>query len=161
VDVVALRPWGSAFFTLVKENADVFMRLPAAVHQGALQAYIAGASHRGLRPGAAEMLAAPWADDKGRAAFYRQIAQADERYTHELEPHLASISAPTHIIWGEDDTWIPADRARRLQESIPGSTLTVIPEAGHLIQLDAPVALMADLQRWLLTQIKSPDGGTS
>lgn len=160
VDVVALRPWGSPFFTLVKEDADVFMRLPAAVHRGALQAYIAGASHRGLRPDAAEMLAGPWADDKGRAAFYRQIAQADERYTDEFEPHLASVSAPTHIIWGEDDAWIPAERARRLEASIPGSTLTVIPEAGHLIQLDAPVALMADLQRWLLTQTKSPDGGT-
>lgn len=158
VDVVALRPWGSPFFTLVKENSGVFTQLPAAIHRGALGAYIAGASHRGLRPDAAELLAAPWTDDEGKAAFYRQIAQADERYTAELEPHLASVNAPTHIIWGEDDTWIPADRAGRLQAAIPGSTLTMIPGAGHLIQLDAPIALMADLLRWLSAQNGHPAG---
>jgi len=152
VDVVALRPWGSPFFTLVKENADVFAQLPAAVHRGALDAYIAGASHRGLSPETAEMLAAPWTGVEGKTAFYRQIAQADERYTDELEPRLHNVGAPTHIIWGEDDTWIPADRAQRLHTSIPGSSLTTVPTAGHLIQLDAPVALMADLQRWLSTQ---------
>jgi pimeloyl-ACP methyl ester carboxylesterase len=159
VDVVALRPWGSPFFTLVKENAHVFTQLPAAVHRGAFDAYIAGASYRGLPPDAAELLAAPWADDEGKAAFYRQIAQADERYTDDIEPHLASVTAPTHIIWGQDDTWIPSERARRLQASIRGSTLTMIRGAGHLVQLDAPVALMADLQRWLSSQIKSRDAG--
>ncbi|MGH3459207.1 alpha/beta fold hydrolase [Aeromicrobium sp.] len=149
VDVVALRPWGSPFFTLVKENADVFGQQPTAVHQGALEAYISGASHQGLRPEEMAMLAGPWLDDAGQAAFYRQIAQADERFTAELEPFLDGITIPTHIVWGEDDTWIPVDRARRLHEAVPSSTLTVVPDAGHLIQLDAPVALATDLRRWL------------
>jgi pimeloyl-ACP methyl ester carboxylesterase len=38
VDVVALAPWGSEFFGLVRDNHDVFTRLPAAVHAGALRA---------------------------------------------------------------------------------------------------------------------------
>ncbi|MEH3033856.1 MAG: alpha/beta fold hydrolase, partial [Aeromicrobium erythreum] len=49
VDVVALSPWGSPFFTLVRENADVFAQLPAAVHRGAVEAYVATAAHRPLR----------------------------------------------------------------------------------------------------------------
>ncbi|GAB2487769.1 alpha/beta fold hydrolase [Jatrophihabitans fulvus] len=149
VDVVALRPWGSPFFRLVKDHADVFAQLPPAVHRGALAAYIAGASHRGLREDELAVLVDPWTDEAGQAAFYRQIAQADERFTAEFEDLLGGLDIPTHIVWGEDDTWIPADRAHRLHAAIPGSTLTLIPDAGHLIHLDQPVALGVELRRWL------------
>jgi len=33
----------------------------------------------------------------------------------------------------EDDTWIPVDRAERLHTSIPRSSLTTVPGAGHLM----------------------------
>lgn len=94
------------------------------------------------------MLVAPWTTDAGQQAFYRQIAQADERFTDEIEPQYGSIDEPTHIIWGREDTWIPPERAVRLQLLIPGSSLAFIEAAGHLIQLDAPVALAAELTRW-------------
>ncbi|MBB5907826.1 alpha/beta fold hydrolase [Actinoalloteichus hymeniacidonis] len=149
VDVVALRPWGSPFFTLVKENAHVFAQLPASVHRGALEAYIAGASHRGLREDEMHTLIAPWLDEEGQAAFYRQIAQADERFTAELEPLLDRIDIPTHIVWGADDTWIPVDRAERLRQAIPGATTKIVSGAGHLIHYDAPVALATELRSWL------------
>lgn len=148
VDVVALRPWGSPFFDLVRQHPDVFTALPAAVHRGALEAYIRGASHRGLRPEDLAMLVEPWTGDVGQRAFYRQIAEADERFTEELESRLASLDEPTHIIWGTEDTWIPVDRAHRLQAAIPGSTLALVEGAGHLIQLDAPARLTAELVRW-------------
>ncbi|GAA1985708.1 alpha/beta hydrolase [Isoptericola halotolerans] len=149
VDVVALRPWGSPYFSLVAEHADTFGRLPAPVHLGALEAYVAGASHRGLRPEETAALVDPWRDTAGQAAFYRQIAQADERFTAELEPLLGEITVPTHVVWGEEDTWIPADRADRLAAALGGTSVTLVPDAGHLIQLDAPVALATELHRWL------------
>ncbi|WP_407317836.1 alpha/beta hydrolase [Isoptericola halotolerans] len=149
VDVVALRPWGSPFFTLVAEHAATFGRLPAPVHLGALEAYVAGASHRGLRPAETAALLEPWRDAVGQAAFYRQVAQADERFTAEIEPHLGEIDVPTHIVWGEQDTWVPPDRADRLAAAVPGADVTLVPDAGHLIQLDAPVALATVLHRWL------------
>ena len=148
VDVVALAPWGSPFFTLVKQHAEVFAQLPAAVHRGAVEAYVRGASHRGLRADDLAMLVDPWTDDDGRAAFYRQIAQADERFTTEVEPDYRLIDEPVHIVWGADDTWIPVDRADRLRAAIPHASLSVIESAGHLIQLDAPAALAAELTRW-------------
>lgn len=118
IDVVALRPWGSPFFTLVKDNAEVFAQLPATVHRGVIEAYIAGASHRGLRSEEMSMLADPWSDGEGQAAFYRQIAQAEEEHTAALETSLASLQVPTHIIWGKNDDWIPVDRAQRLCSAI-------------------------------------------
>ena len=50
VDVVALRPWGSDFFRLVRDHVEVFSALPSAVMRVRLRAYISGASHRGLTP---------------------------------------------------------------------------------------------------------------
>jgi pimeloyl-ACP methyl ester carboxylesterase len=149
VDVVALAPWGSDFFRLVREHADVFSALPSAVHEGALRAYIAGASHVGLSPAAMDSLVSPWLDPLGQAAFYRQIAQADQAYTDEIEHLYPELDLPVLVIWGREDTWIPVDRADRLIELVPGAQLRVIEGAGHLIQLDQPTALATTLARWL------------
>jgi len=53
------------------------------------------------------------------------------------------------IIWGEQDTWIPVDRAYRLHELIPGSRLEIVAGAGHLIQYDAPAELALAIRRGL------------
>ncbi|MFE6970235.1 alpha/beta fold hydrolase [Isoptericola sp. NPDC057653] len=149
VDVVALRPWGSPYFSLVREHADVFTRTPATVHRGALEAYVRTAAHRPLSDADLDALATPWTGPEGQAAFYRQIAQADERYTAELEPLLGALDVPTRVLWGAEDTWIPADRAQRLADALPRADARLVPGAGHLVQLDAPVALAVELQRWL------------
>lgn len=149
VDVVALRPWGSPFFRLVADNADTFAAQPPAVHRGAIEAYIASASARGLTADQLSVLTTPWLDELGQAAFYRQIAQADERFTDEVQDRYGEVAVPTTIIWGRDDTWIPVDRAHQLAESIPDAELEIVEDAGHLIQYDQPVRLAAALQRWL------------
>lgn len=153
VDVVALAPWGSDFFQLVREHADVFSALPPSIHEGVVRSYIAGASHVGLTGGAMEMLVSPWRGAEGQAAFYRQIAQADQRYTDEVEPRYAEVDIPVLVVWGLQDTWIPVDRAHRLGAIIPGAQTQMVEGAGHLIQLDQPTILATCLSRWL--------GGTS
>jgi pimeloyl-ACP methyl ester carboxylesterase len=85
----------------------------------------------------------------GQAAFYRQIAQADQAFTDAVESLYPSVGLPTLIVWGEQDRWIPVDRARRLAGLIPGARLELIAAAGHLVQLDQPVALATTLHRWL------------
>lgn len=152
VDVVALAPWGSEFFRLVRENADVFSALPPAVHEGALRAYIGGASHVGLTQAAMESLLAPWTDRPGQLAFYRQIAEADQAYTDDIEPSYPSLDLPVLVVWGREDTWIPVDRAYLLHELIPGSQLELIDGAGHLVQLDQPAALATTVTRWLTSR---------
>lgn len=152
VDVVALAPWGSPFFRLVGEHPDLFPQLPPAVHEGALRSYLGTASHHGLTPEQESALAGPWLDEEGRAAFYRQIAQADQADTDEIEPRYGELDLPVSIVWGRQDRWIPVDRAHRLAELIPGARLEVIDGADHLIQLDQPVRLATSLHRWLTGQ---------
>jgi pimeloyl-ACP methyl ester carboxylesterase len=152
VDVVALAPWGSDFFRLVAEHAQVFAALPAAIHTGVLRAYVAGASYEGLTVQQADALVAPWLGERGQAAFYTQISQADQAYTDEIEPLYPTLDIAVLVLWGRNDTWIPVDRAQRLADAIPGAQLQLVEGAGHLIHLDQPIQLANRLQRWLNSQ---------
>ncbi|MFV0678736.1 alpha/beta fold hydrolase [Ottowia sp.] len=152
VDVVALGEWGSPFFRLVADNHAVFEQLPPHIHQACVQAYIQSAAHQPLAAHVLQALCRPWLSPAGQQAFYRQIAQADQRFTQDIEVLYPSIAIPTHIIWGEADSWIPLARGQALQAVIPGASLERIAGAGHLIQLDAPTALGVALHRWLRAQ---------
>jgi pimeloyl-ACP methyl ester carboxylesterase len=156
VDVVALAPWGTDFFRLVREHAEVFAALPAALHEGLVRAYVAGASYAGLTQEQADMLVAPWLGETGQTAFYRQIAEGDEAYTDEIEPLYPTIDMPVLIVWGSEDAWIPVDRAHRLAELIPGAQLEIVDGAGHLIQLDQGGRLEESLRNWLRARSGRP-----
>jgi pimeloyl-ACP methyl ester carboxylesterase len=45
----------------------------------------------------------PWLGPVGQAAYYRQVAQFDERYAREIEPRYREIQTPTLVLWGEQD----------------------------------------------------------
>lgn len=129
VDVVALAPWGSEFFRLVRQHAEVFAALPAPIHRSVVRGYIAGASHRGLRPEELEMLCAPWLTGPGQAAFYRQMAEADQRYTDEFADRLDRIDAPVRVVWGREDHGSRLSRANasRPPSRAPRSALSRTP----------------------------------
>jgi len=149
VDPVALAPWGSPFFRLVGEHSMVFEQLPPALHHALVREYVSSASSSGLRPGVLDRLVAPWLGDAGQAAFYRQIAQADQLHTDEVQDRYGEIGVPTLVCWGEDDTWIPVAKGHELVARIPGARLERIAGAGHLVQEDAPAELTAALLAFL------------
>jgi pimeloyl-ACP methyl ester carboxylesterase len=138
VDVVALAPWGSPFYRLVRDHDAVFEQLPAAIHEGVVRAYVATAQARPLDREVETALVAPWLGPVGQSAFYRQIAQGDQRDTDEIEPLYGQITAPTLVVWGEADPWIPVARGRELARRIPRARLEVLPGSGHLVQEDEP-----------------------
>ena len=114
-----------------------------------MRAYVAGAAHRPLGAEDLHLLVAPWLGHAGQAVFYRQIAQADQRYTDEIQPLYATLDLPLQVVWGTKDTWIPVDRAHRLVGFVPGARLDLVEDAGHLVQLEAPDRLTEILRRWL------------
>ena len=62
---------------------------------------------------------------------------------------LAKIDVPTLVIVGENDGVTPPDAARKLHENIGGSELVVIPEAGHISNMEAPEAFNGALAEFL------------
>jgi len=145
IDPVALAPWGSPFVRHVSDYEAAFAGLPSHIHGAILPAYIAGAAFRPLSTSTLQLYIDPWLGELGQAAFYRQIAQMDQRYTDEIESRYGEMRCPVRIIWGEQDNWIPIERGRELARRIAGSSLRVVPEAGHLVQEDAPEAIVAAL----------------
>ena len=137
VDPVAIRPWGSPFFRLVRDHAGVFEQLPADLHRALVREYLAGASSPGLSEVVLDRLVEPWLGEDGQPAFYRQIAQADQRYTDEIQDRYGSIDVPVLICWGTDDAWIPWTRGQELAAAIPNARFQRIDGAGHLVQEDA------------------------
>jgi 3-oxoadipate enol-lactonase len=53
-------------------------------------------------------------------------------------PVLSRISCPTLVIVGEQDQITPVAEAERMQAMMPRSRLTVIPDAGHLANVERP-----------------------
>ncbi|MEE2048393.1 alpha/beta fold hydrolase, partial [Nocardiopsis tropica] len=134
---------------LVNAGADVFAALPPHLHEALVRAYVASAAHRELRAGTLDALVRPWLGEEGQPAFYRQIAQADERHTAEVEDGYARLDQPTLVVWGRQDTWLPPERGERLAAAIPGARLRFLEGAGHLVQEDAPAELVAALLDFL------------
>jgi pimeloyl-ACP methyl ester carboxylesterase len=149
VDPVAIPPIGSPFFRFVAEHPRVLTELPGFIHESVVRSYIRGASHPGFTDAELSALVAPWLDEAGRAAFYHQIADFDEAFLEEIQRGCATIEIPVQILWGEQDGWIPAEHGRRLAKLIPGAGFELIPDAGHLVQHDAPVILADRIRRWL------------
>jgi pimeloyl-ACP methyl ester carboxylesterase len=58
---------------------------------------------------------------------------------------LGRILAPTLIIWGEKDGFLPRSDQEALAEAIPNSRLVVYPETGHAVYWEEPQRVAADL----------------
>jgi pimeloyl-ACP methyl ester carboxylesterase len=145
IDPVALSPWGSPFVRHVRQYEAAFAGLPAYIHSAILPAYISGAAFRPLAEPDMRLYVEPWLGETGQAAFYRQIAQMDTRYTDEIEYRYGEIRCPVTLLWGMEDRWIPIERGRELASRIPSATFHGVPNSGHLMQEDAPEAIVAAL----------------
>jgi pimeloyl-ACP methyl ester carboxylesterase len=143
IDPVAIRPWGSPFVQTARDHETVFAGLPTYIHEAILRAYLGGAVFHALREEAMALYMKPWLGEIGQAAFYRQIAQMDSRFTDEIEGRFSEMRCPVTILWGEDDDWIPVERGRELARRIPHARFQLVPKAKHLVQEDAPEAIVA------------------
>jgi pimeloyl-ACP methyl ester carboxylesterase len=53
------------------------------------------------------------------------------------------------VVVGREDVYTPLVLAERLYEQIPGAKITVIENAGHMPNLEAPAAFNEALGSWL------------
>ena len=55
-----------------------------------------------------------------------------------LEGRVDGIVAPTLVLWGEEDRWVPMGLGRALAAGITRSAFVSVPHAGHSVQEEAP-----------------------
>lgn len=63
---------------------------------------------------------------------------------------LELVECPTLLIRGDCDHSINVQRQEQICHKIPNAELAVIPEAGHYIPLERPVAMLEIIQQWLM-----------
>ena len=62
------------------------------------------------------------------------MARASAEDLRDVLPH---INVPTLLVYGDNDVRAPLAVAEDLHAAIPGSTLVVLPEAGHCCNIEA------------------------
>ena len=74
-------------------------------------------------------------------------------YLHDrkLLDRLHRIAAPTLLIWGEQDRFVPLANGRAYEANLPRAALKVLPDVGHSAILEAPEQCMALIAPFLST----------
>jgi pimeloyl-ACP methyl ester carboxylesterase len=67
-------------------------------------------------------------------AGFRAMARASAESVREVLPR---VSVPTLLVYGDQDVRAPMDVAEDLHEAIAGSSLVVLPGAGHVCNIEA------------------------
>jgi len=76
-------------------------------------------------------------DDHGPLLPIMHAIAREDRY-----PRLAEITVPTVVMVGSADRTTPPSHARRLAAGVPGARLVTVPDAGHILNWEAPDALV-------------------
>jgi pimeloyl-ACP methyl ester carboxylesterase len=67
----------------------------------------------------------------------------------DARPVLPSITVPTLLLSGTNDTWSSLSQHADMQRSVSGSTLVEIAGAGHMSPIERPDAVARALKGWL------------
>jgi pimeloyl-ACP methyl ester carboxylesterase len=77
-------------------------------------------------------------DPRGVAAILRLYRSADPDRLAEAGEHLGAIHAPTLVVWGMRDRYLPGRFAAAYAERLQRAELAEAPEAGHWPWIDQP-----------------------
>jgi pimeloyl-ACP methyl ester carboxylesterase len=82
----------------------------------------------------------PSGEDASGAAFTFTTADPQQ---------LSRIGVPTLVLWGEKDPLIEPAAARKFGAAIPGASVIIYPDVGHMPQLENPDQSAADVDAFL------------
>ena len=154
IDCVSYDSWPSQRTReQMASGLDALIAAPDADHRVHFREWMLSAAYdkQGLAEGPLaeylEMVAGP----VGQASlFQHQIRHYDPQHTLCVADRLRELSRlPVQLIWGADDIWQVPDWARRLHADIPGSSLHLLDDCGHLVPEDQPEKLLALVRRFI------------
>jgi pimeloyl-ACP methyl ester carboxylesterase len=64
---------------------------------------------------------------------------------------ISVVRAPTLVIWGRQDTWVPVRDAQRFAAAIPGARVELLDNCGHMPQEEQPAELARLMMEFLAT----------
>jgi len=85
-------------------------------------------------------------------ALRGQVDAAGQR--HILLDQLSFLRIPVLIVWGRKDQILPAAHGRQAARRIHAGRLEIIPDCGHLPQVEQPTRLAGALREFLSNQVR-------
>ncbi len=114
---------------VIEPNVPLAFHPTQAVRADLVQRYLGFV----LRAGAAQLIA------QNRAIMARPDAR----------PHLPQITCPTLVMCGDADLLTPPDCSDEIAALIPGAQRVVVPQCGHMLTMEQPAFVNAQLLAWL------------
>lgn len=90
-----------------------------------------------LRPGAAEAVVA--------------LARQPDPTAGGFDALLGRVRAPSLVVWGREDRWLPVADAERFAAALPTAEVVVLDRCGHMPQEERPEDLARLMRRFLAT----------
>lgn len=72
----------------------------------------------------------------GNQVAAARLAWQPRFFNPKLRKWLHRVTVPTQIVWGAEDKIVPPAYAAEFAKLIPGATVTMVPKAGHLPQVE-------------------------
>lgn len=87
-----------------------------------------------------EMIESIWEhfDQGTQRAILKLYRSAPSKVLEEAGERFGQLTAPTLVIWGEQDPYIPTRFGALYSETLPNARLELLPDAGHWPWLDRP-----------------------
>jgi pimeloyl-ACP methyl ester carboxylesterase len=137
INSVGLDAWPRWRTRLARSLIGVAKHCPAALLAGEAHAtLLRGFVDRDEGRHALDQFLRPFVSDAGRDVLLAHLAAQTSDETAQLP--LGEVRAPTVIVHGARDPFVPVAIARRLQSAIPHATLDVIADGSHFLPLNAP-----------------------
>lgn len=77
--------------------------------------------------------------EAGQETLYRDFKACS---IFDVRNEIGKIDLPTLVLTGEEDKMTPIAFARELADKIPGADLALVPEAGHMVMIEEPRAVI-------------------
>lgn len=149
VDAAVLGPWNTPFTEHMQRHENAYRTMPAHVFGDIIAARLRTATYRPMTEAVARTYLAPWVGTAGQQRWIDQVASVSFEDTREVVARLDRITAPTLVLWGDQDSWLDRATGDRLAAAIPGATRATISDAGHFLPEDAPAETASALLRFL------------
>lgn len=144
VSSVGRTAWPRWSTRVARALLPIWRMLPASLLAG--QAYaelLRGFEDRDEGRHALDQFLRPFAQPLGRAPLLAHLDAMRHDETAALD--LSAVRAPTSILHGARDPFVPVSLARELHRAIPGATLEIAAEGRHFLPLDAPDRVAASV----------------
>jgi 2-hydroxymuconate-semialdehyde hydrolase len=150
IDSVGFDDWPTRDVKMAKASLPLTRFLPATWILGIVRSDLQrGYAEHERGQHSIEQYLRPFATPEGRDVLVEHLVALDPAETLTLSKRLKDIVAPTAIVWGAHDPFLPPSIGKKLHEAIPGSTLDIIPDVRHFTPEEAPESIGTILEGWL------------